>query len=170
MMTDTETLAVYTNASKQLPFDILVTSFCTVLVPYITRYISEQKKQQAATLYKSFLEIGYISTGILCGAALAAAPQLMMLLYSNKYIDGLWIFIIYIFVDLFRFANITLILSAAGKTRTLMFLGVGSLMFNAVLNVLLYQWLGLIGPAVATLLVTVATGVIMLALGAGVRY
>ena len=36
LMTDTQTLAIYTNASKVLPFDIVVTSFCTVLIPEIT--------------------------------------------------------------------------------------------------------------------------------------
>jgi O-antigen/teichoic acid export membrane protein len=166
MMTDTETLALYANASKQLPFDILVASFVTVLVPHITRYLAEQKQKQAAELYKNFLEIAYISTGILCCAALAAAPQLMKLLYSNKYTDALPIFCVYIFVDLFRFANITLVLSAAGKTRTLMLLGLGSLACNAVLNVVLYRWLDLIGPAIATLAVTIAAGILMLFLGA----
>ena len=41
--TDTETLAVYTNASKILPFDIIMTSFVTVLMPYITRFVTEKK-------------------------------------------------------------------------------------------------------------------------------
>ena len=162
IMTDTKTLALYANASKQLPFDILMTSFCTVLIPYITKYISDQNKKRASELYKIFLEITYISTGILCCAALSAAPQLMKLLYSNKYTDGIVIFMIYILVDLFRFTNITLVLSAAGKTKTLMMIGLGSVACNLVLNSLLYSWLGLIGPAIATLIVTVLSGCLMI--------
>ncbi|MBO5702773.1 MAG: oligosaccharide flippase family protein [Clostridia bacterium] len=162
IMTDTKTLALYANASKQLPFDILMTSFCTVLIPYITKYISEQKKKQAAGIYKLFLEITYISTAVLCCAALAASPQLMKLLYSNKYTEGIEIFVIYILVDLFRFTNITLVLSAAGKTRTLMMIGLGAVCCNLVLNPLMYGWFGLIGPAVATLIVTVMSGILML--------
>ena len=165
-MTDTETLALYTNASKQLPFDILSASFMTVLIPLITRYLSENKKRQAATLYKSFLEISYISTGILCCAALATAPQLMKLLYSNKYTAGLSIFVVYLFSDLIRFTNITLLLSAAGKTRTLMWMGLASLVTNAGLNIILYRYAGVIGPAIATLLVTAVTGIVMLWLNA----
>ena len=162
MVTDTETLALYTNASKQLPFDIIMASFCTVLIPYITKYISENRKEKAADLYKLFLEIAYISTGILCGAALSVAPQLMKLLYSNKYGDGLAIFCIYIFIDLFRFTNITLVLSAAGRTRRLMVLGTGSLLLNAVLNMIFYRAMGIRGPAIATLIVTLATGILIL--------
>lgn len=166
MMTDTETLAVYSNASKQLPFDIIMASFCTVLIPHITRFISEKKKEKAASLYKLFLEIAYISTGILCCAALTAAPQLMKLLYSNKYTGALQIFCVYILVDLFRITNTTLLLSAAGKTKQLMFMGMGSLGINAVLNILLYHMVGIIGPAVATLLTTIIIGMLMLVFGA----
>lgn len=168
LMTDTETLALYANASKQLPFDIVMTSFCTVLIPYITRYISEKKNKQAAELYKLFLEITYISTGILCMAALSVSPQLMKLLYSDKYINGVLIFSIYILVDLFRFTNITLVLCAAGKTKKLMLLGFGSLIVNAILNIILYKALSITGPAIATLVVTVLTGVLMLYFSAAI--
>lgn len=161
-LTDTETLAIYTNASKPLPFDIIMASFCTVLIPTITRLISEKYFDRAKELYKRFLEIAYISTGILCCAAISAAPQLMELLYSSRYSSGLTIFCIYIIVDLLRFTNITLVLSAAGKTKKLMFLGIGSLAFNAVLNVVMYKFLGISGPAIATLVTTVLLGVLML--------
>jgi O-antigen/teichoic acid export membrane protein len=168
LVTDTETLAVYANASKVLPFDIIITSFTTVLVPEITRRVAAGEKASAVTLYKAFLESSYIATGILCCGAIAAAPQLMQLLYSEKYLSGLTVFIIYILVDLLRFTNITLVLAVAGKTRWLMFLSFGTLAANALLNVLLYQLMGLPGPAVATLIVTLATGLLILSLSARV--
>lgn len=166
MMTDTETLAVYANASKALPFDIIMTSFTTVLIPQITRLIAEKNWDRAAILYKVFLEIAYVSTGILCCGALAVSPQLMQLLYSEKYLSGLAVFCIYIGVDLLRFTNITLVLSAAGKTGKLMFLGMGTLAANAVLNVALYGLMGVTGPAVATLVTTLGSGILILRLGA----
>jgi O-antigen/teichoic acid export membrane protein len=168
MVTDTQTLAVYTNASKVLPFDIIMTSFTTVLIPEITRRVAAGKRAEAAGLYKAFLEFTYIATGILCCAAIASAPQLMQLLYSEKYLSGLTIFILYILVDLLRFTNITLVLAVAGKTRSLMFLSFGTLAANAVGNVVLYWLMGLSGPALATLLVTFVTGVVILALSARV--
>ena len=165
LMTDTETLAIYANASRVLPFDIVMTSFCTVLIPEITRFVSNRELEKAAGLYRTFLEIAYVSTGIMCCAALSAAPQLMQLLYSSKYVAGLRIFCIYILVDLIRFTNMTLILSAAGKTRTIMLLGMASIGVNAVLNVLLYRLVGMEGPAVATLISTLMTGGLMLRFG-----
>ena len=82
--TNTETLAVYSNASKLLPFDIIMTSFCTVLLPYVTRYITKQKFAQCRILYKSFLELSYIATTILAVGAICVAPELMRLLYTNN--------------------------------------------------------------------------------------
>ena len=162
VMTDVETLAVYANASRILPFDIIVTSFCTVLLPNITRFISDGNYRESVILYRRFLQLSYISTGILCCAAMAVSPQLMQLLYSEKYVGGIFVFCIYIFVDLIRFTNITLVLSAAGKTKLLMCLGGGALAANALLNLALFYVFGVPGPAVATLLTTVATGVLML--------
>lgn len=166
LLTDTETVAVYTNASKQLPFDIIATSFCTVLIPKITRFIAQQNFREAKSLYRLFLEIAYMTTTMLCGAALAAAPQMVRLLYSEKYMAALDLFKIYILVDVVRFASITLILSAAGKTRLLMALGLTTLGMNGVLNVAFYYLWGVNGPAVATLVTSLTMGIVLLSFSA----
>ena len=167
--TDTETLAVYTNASKLLPFDIIMASFVTVLMPYITRYISNKKYEQCHTLYKSFLELSYISTTILAMGAICVAPELMRFLYTEKYTAqsfGIVVFIIYIIVDIMSVLNITLILSAAGKTKTIMLASVGTFVVNMILNILLFFAMREVGPALSTLIVTVGQGIILLSLGA----
>lgn len=166
LWTDTETLAVYTNASKPLPFDLLIASFTTVLIPKLTRLISEREFDRATSLYRAFLELAYVSTGIMCCAALVVSPQLIELLYSHKYMSGLGIFAVYILVDLVRFTNITLILSVAGKTKKLMFVAAGAMAGNVALNVVLFRLFGIIGPAVATLVTTFVTGVLILCFGA----
>jgi len=162
LMTDTETLAMYANASKVLPFDVITASFVTVLLPRITRHIANGEREQTVGLYRTFLEITYISTTILCCAVLASSPQVMQLLYSKKYLDGIRIFCIYVLVDLLRFTNITLILSAAGKTKRLMYYSVATLAANAAANILLYWLLGVIGPAVATLLTSLGFGLCLM--------
>lgn len=166
LVTDTETVALYANASKQLPFDIIMTSFCTVLQPEITRLVAERKMDKAIPLYKMLLEIALIPNVIMCGAAIAAAPALMQFLYSDKYLAGLTIFCIYIAVDLIRFSNMTLVLSAAGETRKVMFIGLGTVVLNGMLNIVLYDAVGLIGPACATLITTFLSGAVMIKLSA----
>lgn len=161
-MTNTETLAVYTNASKKLPFDLITSSFITVLLPKITRLISNKEKQETVKVYRAFLEFSYSSTIILACGAIAVAPQLMNLLYTEKYLSGISIFVVYILVDIMQFTNITLILSASGKTKTLMLLSGGSIVLNIGMNFLLFHLLGVIGPAIATLLITSLTGAAIL--------
>ena len=168
LMTDTETLAMYANASKQLPFDIIMSSFATVLVPHMIKRFSNGDTLTATRMCRSYFELSYVSTGILCFAALSAAPQLMKLLYSNKYTAGLAIFCVYIVVDLMRITNLTIIISSAGKSKWLMILGSVTIVANALLNFILYDAIGLVGPALSTLIVTTLAGVIMLYLDAKV--
>lgn len=170
LWTDTQTLAIYSNAAKPLPFDLLIASFTTVLIPKLTRLISGQKYHRATSLYRAFLELAYVSTGIMCCAALVVSPQLMQLLYSKKYISGLNVFVIYILVDLLRFTNITLILSVAGKTKKLMFVAAGALIGNLILNMVLFRAFGVVGPAVATLGTTLIIGVLILLFSAKELY
>ena len=58
-MSDTETVAIYSNCSKVLPFDIIVVSFATVLIPYIMKYISQNQLENSILLFKNYLKIGY---------------------------------------------------------------------------------------------------------------
>lgn len=161
-VSDTETLAVYSNAAKVLPFDIILISFMTVLLPHITRQIAEKRYSDAVETYRAYLEISYISTALFAFSVLAAAPEAMELLYSKKYLSGLPVFCIYIIGDVFHFASITLILTASGKTKLLMRLGFIGLSANFILNIFLYQLLGIAGPALATLLVSLGLGAFIL--------
>ena len=157
--TDTETLAVYTNAAKILPFDIIMASFCTVLLPFLTKYIVEAKYEKAQRLYGKFMELSYITTTIFACGAIVGAPMLMELLYSKKYLAGISVFVIYIVVDIFRFTNMTLILSASGKTKSLMYISAGTLALNFILNIVMFRYLYIVGPAISTLIVTVLSGI-----------
>ena len=82
--------------------------------------------------------------------------------HTEKYLSGISIFVVYILVDIMQFTNITLILSASGKTKTLMLLSGGSIVLNIGMNFLLFHLLGVIGPAIATLLITSLTGAAIL--------
>lgn len=163
---DTETIAVYANASKLLPFDLLTTSLITVLVPVLTRLINSKQFEDAQKVMKLYLQMGYVMTFIFVGGAVVLAKDLLLFLYAPKYLSGLTIFIVYLFVDMIRFANVTTILSAAGKTKILMRISVSVLVANAFLNVLTLKLFGIIGPAVTTLVLTLLMIMAMLRYGA----
>lgn len=151
---DTETMAVYSNASKVLPFDMLTSSLITVLIPIITRFINGKKYDEAQCVFRLYLRMGYILTFIFAGGAVAVARHLMLFLYDEKYIGGLSVFVVYLIIDMIRFANVTTVLSGAGKSKILMNISITTLVANAVFNILGYKMLGILGPAVVTLVLT----------------
>jgi peptidoglycan biosynthesis protein MviN/MurJ (putative lipid II flippase) len=67
-----------------------------------------------------------------------------------------------------RITNLTIIISSAGKSKWLMILGSVTIVANALLNFILYDAIGLVGPALSTLIVTTLAGVMMLYLDAKV--
>ena len=158
----TESLAIYTNCSKILPFDFLAVSFATVLIPYIVKYVTEENKSQTIKLFSGYIKIGYYSVWILGAAVLIAPSTMIRFLYAEEYVAGLSIFIIYIFDSMLRFASMHLILTAANKTKHLMYYSLLALGLNLVLNIVFYHLWGMIGPAIATLIVSIVyTGLVL---------
>ena len=163
---NTETLAIYTNAAKILPFDMLTTSLITVLIPIVTRMINEREYHKAKNVFKLYLRIGYVLTFAFAGGAIAVSKNLMVVLYDKKYLVGLPVFIIYLVVDMIRFANVTTVLSGAGKTKILMTISVVTMVLNAIFNVIGFKVMGLVGPAIVTLILTAGMTIVLLHFGA----
>lgn len=160
-LASTEDLAVYSNMSKQLPFEFVATSFTAVITPIIVGYLKKDK-QKALNLWKKFIEFSYIISWLLNVGAIVCAKELLIFLYSKKYIIGLNIFIIYLVTELFRFTYFGLILSSSGKTKFITISSIISVILNLFLNVVLYKFIGLAGPAYATLITIIVMGSIQL--------
>lgn len=163
---NTETLAIYTNAARVLPIDMLTSSMITVLIPIITRMINQSEYCKAKEVFKLYLRVGYVLTFVFAGGAIAVSKDLMLFLYDEKYLAGLPVFTIYLIVDMIRFANVTTILSGAGKTKLLMIISVSTMVLNVIFNIIGYKLLGIIGPAFVTLLLTIGMTIALLHFGA----
>lgn len=163
---NTETLAIYTNAAKLLPFDMLTSSLITVLVPIITRLINQKDFGEAKNVFMLYLRIGYVLTFIFVGGAIAVSRDLMLFLYDEKFLVALPVFIIYLIVDMIRFANVTTILSGSGKTKILMTISIIIMICNGACNIIGYILLGIVGPALVTLILTLLMNILLLHFGA----
>lgn len=158
----TEKLAIYTNASKELPVTIIATSLTAVLLPQVVRLLHNDKKEEAVELWKSATTIAF---SIICFVAIACfvfAPEVITVLYSEKYLEGTSVFRIYTLVLLLRCTYFGMMLNASGKTKFIMYSSIASLALNAVLNYILYCICGFIGPAIATLLSSLIMSMIQL--------
>lgn len=154
-MGGTELLAIYANCSKILPFDIVPSAFATVLIPHMMRYLSTENHEKAIVLFKNYLKIGAYTVWIMGGAVLVTHRSVIDFLYSERYLSGRWIFVLYVLDSMIRFAGMHLILTSGGQAKYLMGCSLGALVANGALNVIFYRWMGPVGPAVATLCVAV---------------
>lgn len=150
----TEELAIYTNCSKVLPLDFFVTAFAMVLIPYIYRRVSEGRKEESIDLFSSYLKVGYYTVWMLGTMVLVAPEAVISFLYADVYVNGKWVFILYVLDSMLRFASVHLILTAAGKAKNVMLYSVISLILNAILNIIFYHIWGMVGPAIATTIVS----------------
>ena len=153
---NTENLALYTNMSKELPFAFIGNSFTTVVTPIIIKLIHVGKKQDFIRIWSNYIQLGYLTTWTLCCGAIVCAPELLRFLYSEKYVAGLNVFIIYLIVEMFRFTYFGIILTAKGKTKVILLYSFITMLLNFLLNVILFHFMGIIGPAFASL-ISIAT-------------
>lgn len=167
-MGDTEELAIYTNAALPLPVGIVSSAVMTVIIPQLTRFYHRGELTAARELIFGYMKIGYLTTFVLGGACLLLSEELILFLYGTKYLAGLGVFRLYILVDILKFANLSVLLSIAGKTKELMRFSLLVLVANVVLNIGLYSMFGMIGPAVATVIVSFANILYLLWRGASV--
>lgn len=149
---DTEQLAIYTNASKELPVTIVASSITAVLLPKIVNMIKHNNKTGAVRLWGCATELSYIIICLIVAGVFTYAEDVLALLYSDKYMSGLSVFRVYTLVLLLRCTYFGMILNAYGMTKMIFFSSVISLILNAVLNPIFYFIFGMVGPAVATFL------------------
>ena len=148
----TEDLAVYTNASKELPLTIIATSITAVLLPQLAKMLKKGEGKEAVSLWGNAVELSFLCICLFVAGVFTYAPDVMSLLYSEKYLSGLSVFRVYTLVLLLRCTYFGIILNAMGKSRLIFLCSIASLVFNIILNPVLYWAMGMIGPAVATFL------------------
>lgn len=149
---DTEQLAIYTNAAKELPLTIVASSLTAVLLPQMARMLKAKDTNRAVALWGDVIRLSYIIICFCATALVVFAPQVMTILYSAKYLPGVPIFRVYSLVLLLRCTYFGLVLNSIGKTKLIFYSSLASLALNAVLNYACYLVMGMVGPAVATFL------------------
>ena len=166
----TDRLAIYTNCSTKLPFDVISGPLLTLLIPLLTTCIKKDDYVNGAKLFKCYMKIGYIFTFAFGIGCIFVAPQAVEFLYGTQYVEGTTLFIIYIIVDMISFISFSLVLAAKGKTKELMKVSCVALVANAAINLIMYRLLGFIGPALATVIVTFGVNTCLLSKSAKILH
>lgn len=147
---DTETLAIYTNAAKEMPVTIIASSITAVLLPQLVVMLKEHKNEAAISLWGDATSLSYAFICFFATALFVFAPEAISILYSDKYLPGVAVFRVYNIVLLLRCTYFGMILNSIGKTKFIFYCSIASLALNVLLNYIFYLIFGLIGPAIAT--------------------
>lgn len=149
---DTESLAIYTNAGKELPLTIVASSFTAVLLPRIAKSLKGGRTKETIEMWGYSVQLSYIIISFATMACIVFAPQIISILYSHKYLPGVGVFRVYSLVMILRVTYFGIVLNSIGETKFILYCSLLSLSLNAVLNYLLYLIFGFTGPAIATFL------------------
>lgn len=151
-MMGTEKLAIYTNASREMPVTIIATSITAVLMPQMVRMLKNGKKTDAVKLWGNATALSFTVICFIAFALFVFAPEVMTVLYSEKYASGASVFRVYSLVLSLRCTYFGMILNTTGHTKFIFYSSLGSLALNLALNYLFYYLFGFIGPAIASLI------------------
>lgn len=159
---DTETLAVYTNAAREMPITFISASITAVLMPLLVEKLSRGEKLEAVKLWGEATTLSYILICSFAAFLFVYAPQVMTILYGTKYLPGVTIFRIYNVLLLVRVTYFGMILNSLGKTKFIFVSSILTLVLNVMLVYPLYIVFGISGPAIATVASLVLMAIVQL--------
>ncbi len=154
---DPEAFAIYANGAMEIPLvSILLASVTSVLMPEFSRLRHEGDREPILALWRRAI----VRTGLLLlpvfAISFVLAREIMIALFSDRYAESAGPFRVYLLLIPLRAAAYTPILLALGRSRTVLLGALGDLLLSLALALLLMPRIGILGPAVASVVATYA--------------
>lgn len=147
---DTEALAIYTNAAREISLTVISTSFIAVMMPKLSKMVKEKKIEEAVKLWKDTISFTYIFMAFGVTVLVVFAPQVITILYSEKYLPGVDVFRIYALILLWRTTYFGTMLNLYGETKKILVCSISAMGLNVIFNYIFYKLIGFTGPAWST--------------------
>lgn len=159
---DTKQLAIYTNAAKELPVSFIAAAITAVLMPRLVILLKDGKNNHAVALWGKTVLVSFSIICLIAFGCIIYAKDVISILYSPKYADGVNIFRIYCLILPLRCTYWGIILNSVGKTKFIFISALVTLGVNLILNYLFYLCFGILGPPLATLLAILSVTIIQI--------
>jgi O-antigen/teichoic acid export membrane protein len=151
---DASEFAVYANGSYEIPLiNVLTLSVTAVLVPAIVRANTQNDREGIRRLWHgSARRMAWLFFPAFIFLLIAAKP-LVILLFSEKYVDSANVLRVFAFLLPLRIALYSAFLRALGNSRAILLISLGAVIISAGLAIILIQFesLGYLGPALASI-------------------
>jgi O-antigen/teichoic acid export membrane protein len=146
-----EEFAVYINGAMEIPLVGVVTgSITTVVFAEMAELCARGDKAAALRLFRrASLRSACILFPVMCFLLVTAQP-FILLLYSARYADSVWPFLVYLFVLPVRIVVYGAALMALGLTRLVLVRSILDLVISSILCAVLVRTIGFMGAAIAT--------------------
>jgi O-antigen/teichoic acid export membrane protein len=146
-----EEFAEYINGAIEIPLIGVVTgSIASVILVDMVKYIHEGDKPRALELFKKAASKSALILFPVMIFLLIAGKPFIVTLYSEKYLQSVVPFYIYLFVLPIRIVVYGSAMMALGMSKIILFRSIFDLAVNAVLSILFIMAFGYLGAAVAT--------------------
>lgn len=159
---NTEELAIYANASREMPVTIISASLTAVLLPQLAKLIGKGMYKEAVRLWGKTVVLSYVFISFFASILFIFAPQIITLLYSDKYIAGSAVFRVFSLVILLRTTYFGIILNSMGKTKFILLSSLASLALNLLLSFAFSFAFGIVGAALASLVAIATVNILQL--------
>lgn len=146
--------AIYANAARELPIAVLSSSVVLVVFPIVSKLVNRKYTKEAVFVWKESIIFSSIIMFFLISVLFVFAPEIINILYSEKFLTGVSVFRVYSLVLIFRITYFGMILNTLNKTSYVLRTSFLALILNIILNFVFYKLFGFIGPAIATFFVT----------------
>lgn len=143
-------LAIYTNMTKELPIHLMSAAFTTVLMPRIVKLIDLGKDKEAVKIWGYVTEISFVIVCFIVSGLSVFSREAIKILYSNQYVSGYKIFLIYLTIALFNMTQYSMIINAKGKTRLILMSSITFLVLDVISNFIGYHYIGMTGLAISS--------------------
>ena len=146
--------AVFNNGAFEIPFVGLLTgSLMTVLIPeFVVRLKNNETMEAVWRLWNNASLKTALILYPLIVYSFIFSEEIIILLFSNKYLESVPIFRIFLIATFVRVTQYSSLIQALGKTKLMLLTSIIGLISNLVLSWILVNTMGVYGPAWANVI------------------
>jgi O-antigen/teichoic acid export membrane protein len=150
----TSDFGIYSVLGRDLPYTVITATLISITTPLIIRLVSEKNYNSAFNIWKKNVILSSFFIVFVIFSNFILVDKIITFLYSEDYLVGKDIYLIYLLNLLPHIAYWGIFSKAFMKTKFIFIVSITGLIINVVLNFIFIHVFGLVGPAIATLLVS----------------
>ena len=145
-----ESFAAFSVAAVEIPFlPAIFVSVAQNMFPRLADLWLKNPEEAFDMWFRAFKKVSYLVFPVIILLLWIARP-LFVLAYTEKFVDGLPVFRVYLLLLIWRTASYSSLLNAGGKPQLNMWLNSLFLIINIILSYLFYESYGIMGVVWAT--------------------